>query len=119
MTEFVMPARGADLEAGTLVEWLKKPGDAVKRGDVVAVVDTQKGAIEIEIFEAGVLDRILVQPGEKVPAITVICLAPVTAGLLNQPSRPHFMTWTSASSLMMNLPRMVPSPACRRIRVAR
>ena len=52
MTEFVMPSLGADMEAGTLVEWLKKPGDAVKRGDVVAVVDTQKGAIEIEIFEA-------------------------------------------------------------------
>lgn len=70
MTAFVMPSLGADMEAGTLVEWLKKPGDAVKRGDVVAVVDTQKGAIEIEIFEAGVFDRILVQPGEKVPVGT-------------------------------------------------
>jgi pyruvate dehydrogenase E2 component (dihydrolipoamide acetyltransferase) len=65
-----MPSLGADMEAGTLVEWLKKPGEAVQRGDVVAVVDTQKGAIEIEIFEAGVLDRILVQPGEKVPVGT-------------------------------------------------
>ena len=57
VSEFVMPSLGADMEAGTLVEWLKKPGEAVKRGDVVAVVETQKGAIEIEIFEAGVLDR--------------------------------------------------------------
>jgi pyruvate dehydrogenase E2 component (dihydrolipoamide acetyltransferase) len=65
-----MPSLGADMEAGTLVEWLKKPGDAVKRGDVVAVVETQKGAIEIEIFEAGVLERILVQPGEQVPVGT-------------------------------------------------
>jgi pyruvate dehydrogenase E2 component (dihydrolipoamide acetyltransferase) len=65
-----MPSLGADMEAGTLIEWLKQPGDVVKRGDVVAVVDTQKGAIEIEIFEAGVLDRILVQPGEKVPVGT-------------------------------------------------
>jgi pyruvate dehydrogenase E2 component (dihydrolipoamide acetyltransferase) len=70
VSEFVMPSLGADMEAGTLVEWLKKPGDRVKRGDVVAVVETQKGAIEIEIFEAGVLDRILVQPGEKVPVGT-------------------------------------------------
>ena len=62
-----MPSLGADMEAGTLVEWLKKPGEAVKRGDVVAVVETQKGAIEIEIFESGVLDHLLVQPGEKVP----------------------------------------------------
>jgi pyruvate dehydrogenase E2 component (dihydrolipoamide acetyltransferase) len=67
-----MPSLGADMEAGTLVEWLKKPGEAVKRGDVVAVVETQKGAIEIEIFEAGVLDRILVQPGEKVPVGTLM-----------------------------------------------
>jgi len=37
------------MEAGTLVEWLKRPGDQVKRGDVVAVVETQKGAIEVDI----------------------------------------------------------------------
>ena len=67
-----MPSLGADMEAGTLVEWLKKPGEPVKRGDVVAVVETQKGAIEIEIFEEGVLDRILVQPGEKVPVGTLM-----------------------------------------------
>jgi pyruvate dehydrogenase E2 component (dihydrolipoamide acetyltransferase) len=66
VSEFVRRSLGADVDAGTLVEWLKKPGDAVKRGDVVAVVETQKGAIEIEIFEAGVLDRILAQPGQKV-----------------------------------------------------
>ena len=48
-----MPSLGADMEAGKLVEWLVKPGDAVQRGDIVAVVETQKGAIEIEIFEDG------------------------------------------------------------------
>jgi pyruvate dehydrogenase E2 component (dihydrolipoamide acetyltransferase) len=70
VSEFVMPSLGADMEAGTLIEWLKRPGDRVERGDVVAVVDTQKGAIEIEIFEAGVLEQILVQPGQKVPVGT-------------------------------------------------
>ena len=65
VTGFVMPSLGADMEAGTLVEWLKKPGNAVRRGDVVAVVETQKGTIEI--VETGVLDSVLVQPGEKVP----------------------------------------------------
>ena len=48
VVEFRMPSLGADMEAGTLVEWLVKPGDQVKRGDIVAVVETQKGAIEIE-----------------------------------------------------------------------
>ena len=55
-----MPSLGADMEAGTLVEWLVKPGDRVKRGDIVAVVETQKGAIEIEIFETGQIEQILV-----------------------------------------------------------
>lgn len=62
-----MPSLGADMEDGTLVEWLVKPGSAVKRGDIVAVVETQKGAIEIEIFEDGVVDRLLVEPGVTVP----------------------------------------------------
>ncbi|HEX6144269.1 MAG TPA: dihydrolipoamide acetyltransferase family protein, partial [Geminicoccaceae bacterium] len=70
MSAFLMPSLGADMEAGTLVEWLKRPGDAVKRGDVIAVVETQKGAIEIEIFESGVLERMLIEPGAKVPVGT-------------------------------------------------
>jgi pyruvate dehydrogenase E2 component (dihydrolipoyllysine-residue acetyltransferase) len=67
-----MPSLGADMEAGTLVQWLKQPGDALSRGDIIAVVDTEKGAIEIEVFQDGVLDRALVSPGEKVPVGTVL-----------------------------------------------
>jgi len=66
VVDFRMPSLGADMEAGTLVEWLVKPGDQVKRGDVVAVVETQKGAIEIEIFEAGQIEQILVDLNTKV-----------------------------------------------------
>jgi pyruvate dehydrogenase E2 component (dihydrolipoamide acetyltransferase) len=67
-----MPSLGAAMEAGTLIQWLKHPGDALHRGDIVAVVDTEKGAIEIEVFEDGVLDEIRVQPGEKVPVGAVL-----------------------------------------------
>lgn len=74
MTEFRMPSLGADMEAGTLVEWLIKPGDAVKRGQVVAVVETQKGAIEVEIWEDGVVDRLVAQPGAKIPVGEVLAL---------------------------------------------
>jgi pyruvate dehydrogenase E2 component (dihydrolipoamide acetyltransferase) len=72
MIEFRMPTLGADMEAGTLVEWLKKPGDAVARGDIIAVVDTDKGAIEIEVFDSGVIDRLLIEPGQKTPVGTVL-----------------------------------------------
>ena len=58
-----MPSLGADMEAGTLVEWLKRPGDAVTHGDIIAVVDTAKGAIEIEVFEDGIIDSVEVTPG--------------------------------------------------------
>ena len=74
MIEFRMPTLGADMEAGTLVEWLKKPGDAVKRGDIIAIVDTEKGAIEIEVFEDGVIDRTVVEPGRKVPVGTLLAV---------------------------------------------
>jgi len=70
VADFLMPSLGADMEAGTLVEWLVKPGDRVKRGDVVAVVDTQKGAIEIETFQSGQIEKFLVELNSKVPVGT-------------------------------------------------
>ena len=70
MVDFLMPSLGADMEAGTLIQWLVKPGDWVKRGDVVAVVETQKGAIEIETFQPGQIDQILVNLNTKVPVGT-------------------------------------------------
>ncbi|MEO3428594.1 dihydrolipoamide acetyltransferase family protein [Pelagibius sp. CAU 1746] len=70
MSDFLMPSLGSDMEAGTLVEWLKQPGEAVQRGDVVAVVETQKGAIEIECFQDGVLEQYLVDIGQTVPVGT-------------------------------------------------
>jgi len=70
VVEFRMPSLGPDMEAGTLVEWLVKPGDWVKRGDVVAVVDTQKGAIEVETYQAGQIEQILVSLESKVPVGT-------------------------------------------------
>src|SRR5574341_770798 len=72
MAEFRMPSLGADMDAGTLLEWHVKPGDEVKRGDVVALVDTDKAAIEVEIFEGGVIDRLLVAEGDRVPVGTVL-----------------------------------------------
>lgn len=72
MSDFKMPALGADMEAGTLVEWLIKPGGRVKSGDVIAVIETQKGAIEVEIFQDGVVSNILVPVGERVPVGTVL-----------------------------------------------
>lgn len=69
-----MPALGADMSAGTLVAWKKKPGDTVTRGEIIAEVDTDKAAIEIEVFTSGVIEKILVQSGEKVPVGTLLAI---------------------------------------------
>ncbi len=74
MTEFKMPSLGADMESGLLVAWQKQPGDVIHRGDLIAEVETDKGIIEIEAFANGVLEKLLVPVGEKVPVGTVLAL---------------------------------------------
>jgi pyruvate dehydrogenase E2 component (dihydrolipoyllysine-residue acetyltransferase) len=64
MSDFCMPFLGADMEGGKLVEWLKQPGDPVHHGEIIAVVETEKGAIEIEVFEDGTVQDITAQLGE-------------------------------------------------------
>ena len=74
MADFLMPSLGADMESGTLLEWKVKPGDAVKKGDLVATVETVKGAIEIEVFKDGVMDRLVAKVGEVVPVGAVLAV---------------------------------------------
>ncbi|MFV5685260.1 dihydrolipoamide acetyltransferase family protein [Flavobacterium sp. GB2R13] len=74
MIEFLMPSLGADMEDATLIEWKKKPGDTVKRGDIIAEVETQKELIEIEIFEEGIIAELLFKEGAKIPVGTVMAL---------------------------------------------
>ena len=67
---FAMPALGADMEAGTLNRWRKGPGDAVRHGDIVAEVETDKGVIDVECYADGVIESLLVEPGAHVPVGT-------------------------------------------------
>ena len=69
-----MPSLGADMVAGTLTEWYKHPGDEVHRGDIIAAVDTDKGSIDVEVFEDGVLQQQLVEEGRKVPVGTPLAV---------------------------------------------
>lgn len=74
MGEFKMPSLGADMEKGTLVAWNVKAGDRVKRGDIIAVVETEKGAFDTECYEEGVIEKLLVEPGSKVPVGTALAI---------------------------------------------
>ncbi len=83
-TNILMPALSPTMTEGTLARWLKKEGEQVKAGDVIAEIETDKATMEVEAVDEGVLGKILVgdgtqgvkvnapiavlvEPGEKVP----------------------------------------------------
>jgi len=72
MAEFRMPSLGADMEEGTLIEWSVKPGDRVKRGDIVGVVRTEKADIEVEVYRDGVIEQLLAKAGDTLPVGAVL-----------------------------------------------
>ncbi len=75
MPEFLMPRLGADMSAGKVVAWLKRPGERILRGEVVAVIETDKANVDVESFVDGVLEEILVEAGdERLPVGTPLAL---------------------------------------------
>jgi len=70
--DIAMPSLGADMTEGMLVEWLIKVGDKVKHGDVIAVLETQKGAIDMEAYHDGIVTEILVKPLNTFPVGKVL-----------------------------------------------
>ncbi len=127
MAEFVMPSLGADMTAGTLAKWRVAVGDTIAHGDIIAEVETEKGIIEVEVFEGGVVERLLVGEGQKVPVGTP--LAEIGAGAETKSGRepkteakPGAETHTeaevgvilSSGSSDVPLDRPMASPAVRR-----
>ena len=107
---FTLPSLGSDMDAGTLVEWLIAPGDNVHRGDVVAVIETQKGAIEIECYEEGIVHALLVEPGTKMPvgASLAVLLEPGETA----PDDTTVATPTAAAPILAaDTPNAPPKPA--------
>ncbi|MEI7767785.1 MAG: biotin/lipoyl-containing protein, partial [Phycisphaerae bacterium] len=70
--EITMPKLSDTMTDGTLVKWLKKEGDAVKPGDILAEVETDKATQELEAFEVGTVAKIMVPEGAKTPIGGVI-----------------------------------------------
>src|ERR1700677_886353 len=68
-----MPKLSDTMTVGTLVKWLKKEGDAVKTGDILAEVETDKATMELESFFDGTLLSVFVKPGDQVPLGAPLC----------------------------------------------
>ena len=79
ITKVIMPKLSDAMETGKVIKWIKKEGDSVKGGDVIAEVETDKANVEIEAFGSGVLRKILVSEGGQVPVGNLI-------GVIAEPS---------------------------------
>jgi pyruvate dehydrogenase E2 component (dihydrolipoamide acetyltransferase) len=104
-----MPSLGADMEAGTVLEWHVRPGEAVKRGQIVMLVDTDKAEIEAEIWEDGVVEEVLVPVGQRVPVGTRLLRLAGAAESKAEPSPPRPPAPTPPA------PRIAASPHARRV----
>lgn len=74
MAEVSMPRLSDTMQEGTITRWLKRVGDEVKRGDVLAEVETDKANMEVEAYDSGILEQVIVQEGETVPIGQVIAI---------------------------------------------
>jgi pyruvate dehydrogenase E2 component (dihydrolipoamide acetyltransferase) len=113
MPDFTMPSLGADMDSGTLLEWLVAPGAVVHRGDPVAVVDTDKAAIEVESFHDGVVEDLLVEPGTRVAVGTPLARLGPSDGIpapTTAPASPTAPDGVRAAGAPAPRPQPVPPP---------
>jgi pyruvate dehydrogenase E2 component (dihydrolipoamide acetyltransferase) len=110
MIAFRLPSLGADMDKGTLLEWLVRPGDAVKKGDVVAVVDTTKAAIDVECWHDGTVEELLVEPGAEIPVGTVMAVLR-EGGESSEQVRAQIDALRAAPARMAASPAAAPEPA--------
>lgn len=80
MPDVSMPRLSDTMQEGTITRWLKKPGDEVKRGDIIAEVETDKANMEIEAYDNGILEQILTKEGEVAPIGQTIAIIGTGAG---------------------------------------
>ena len=105
MIQFKLPSLGADMDEGKLLEWRIAPGQAVKKGDVVAVVDTSKAAVDVEVWVDGTVHRLITEPGQTIAVGTVMAelLAPGEAA-------PQPTTEAAAATTPAAAPPAAPAP---------
>jgi pyruvate dehydrogenase E2 component (dihydrolipoamide acetyltransferase) len=110
---FVMPMLGADMAAGRLAHWYRAPGDEVRRGDIVAAVETDKGVIDVECFATGVLGTQLVAEGQEVPVGTPLAtiLAEGEEPSAAQPAPQPAPAAAPAEAQAAPVPPVAPAPA--------
>ena len=113
-TEILMPVMGYDMTEGRVVRWLKREGDAVASGEAVVEIETDKVAIEVESFGAGLLRRIEVGEGLTVPVgarIGIVAAADEALPPAQSTAAPMPPAPPAAGRVAAGQPAAVPAPA--------
>ncbi len=113
MPEITMPRLSDTMQEGTIARWLKSPGDTIKKGDILGEIETDKATMDLESYEAGVLEQILVPEGETVPIGQPIALIGTGAGAAAAPKQEQPVKAASSSSAppTPSAPPAPPAPA--------
>lgn len=107
MIEFKLPSLGADMDDGTLLEWKVGVGDTVTKGQVIAVVDTAKAAVDVECWTPGTVHELVAEVGQKMPVGTVMAILSESGEKVGAPG-------TVAVSPAAPTARRMISPAARK-----
>ncbi|MEI8145632.1 MAG: biotin/lipoyl-containing protein, partial [Alphaproteobacteria bacterium] len=78
--DILMPALSPTMEKGNLAKWLKKEGDRIQAGDVIAEIETDKATMEVEAVDEGILAKILVPDGSQDVAVNQLIAGIATEG---------------------------------------
>ena len=105
-----MPQMGYDMTEGTVVRWVKKVGDRVHRGDIVAEIETDKATVEIEAFDSGTLLRTLAEPGDTIPVGQAIATLGDEGEALSEPPPKPAAPAPAAAEAPAPAPSRAPAP---------
>src|ERR1700694_2079548 len=111
ISEVVMPQMGADMTEGTIVRWIKKEGDPVERGEIIAEIETDKANVEIEAFEPGVFRKLLAQEGDTVDVGTPIAVIAAAGEDISQYNTVAVTTKPSQAVAVESPPAKAPAVA--------
>src|ERR1700684_2495514 len=113
-TNILMPALSPTMTEGTLSRWLKKEGENVKAGDVIAEIETDKATMEVEAVDEGVLGCILVQDGTEGVKVNEPIAVLVGAGeAVPAASAPPTKAAPTPAPAKAEAPPAVPTPAAQ------
>lgn len=109
MGEVTMPRLSDTMSEGTVGRWLKRPGDPVTAGEVIAEIETDKATMELEAFESGTLQQILVPEGKTAPIGEVIAII-ATGPVADAPTPPPAASTPNTAMMPSSSPISSPAP---------